>query len=289
MDPWDAILDDEELLLLNEVLTQRFGLHFPPHKREILAARLRPRLAARHVRSFFDYYLAVRYDRNGELNRFAEAVTNHETYFFRETHQLEALLSRGLEILGSEGGEGRRAYDRRSTHRLRVLSAGCSSGEEAYTLAIHARSCVATAGSVELEIDGFDLDRRSIERARQGTYGSHALRALNETQIRRYFRVREPERFDLREPYRRGIRFQAGNIVDLATYPGPGPYDAVFCRNVFIYFTEQAMLRSLENFARVLRPGGLLFLGHSESAIGLSPHFESVRLGRCLAYRKVVP
>lgn len=275
MEPRDAILDDEELMLLNEVLSSRFGLHFPTHKRDLLASRLRPRLAARHLRSFFDYYLTVRYDQNGELERFAQAVTNHETYFFREAHQFEAFLRRGAETLGLGS----------SPSRLRVLSAGCSSGEEAYTLNIYARTRAVIAGG--LEIDAFDLDRRHIEQARRAEYGPHSLRGLSEAQVRRYFRCQGEDRFDLRVPYRQGVRFEAGNILDPMTYPDRGPYDAVFCRNVFIYFAEAAMLRALENFAQVLRPGGLLFLGHSESAIGLSPDFESVRLDRCLAYRKV--
>ena len=271
----EAILDDEELMLLNEFLSRRFGLHFPAHKKDLLASRLRPRLVARHLRSFFDYYLTVRYDQNGELERCAQAVTNHETYFFREAHQFEAFLETGVERLDLGSGPS----------RLRVLSAGCSSGEEAYTLNIYARTRAAIAGV--LEIDAFDLDRCHIELARRAEYGPHSLRGLHDAQVRRYFRCRGEGRFDLREPYRRGVRFQTGNILDPTTYPGRGPYDAVFCRNVFIYFAEAAMLDALENFAQVLRPGGLLFLGHSESAIGLSPHFESVRLNRCLAYRKV--
>jgi chemotaxis protein methyltransferase CheR len=283
MDSRDVVLDDEELLLLNEVLSSRFGLHFPPHKKDLLASRLRPRLVARHLRSFFDYYLAVRYDRNGELERFAEVVTNHETYFFREDHQFKAFFAGGLHppVVGPGFGPGSR--------RIRVLSAGCSSGEEAYSLNIHAQAYGFTGGDRRVEIDAFDLDRRHIETARRAVYGSHALRGVSEDDVRCYFRRRTEDRFDLRAPYRRGVRFRAGNIMDLSTFPSRGPYDAVFCRNVFIYFTEAAMLRSLENFAQVLRPGGLLFLGHSESAIGISPHFESVRLDRSLAYRRVCP
>lgn len=276
----DVTLDDEELMLLNEVLTQRFGLHFPEHKRDILASRLRPRLAARHLRSFFDYYLAVRYDRNGELERFAQAVTNHETYFFREAHQFEGLVRQGLDFLDLPPGR-----------RLRILSAGCSSGEEPYTLNIHLKENAAILGRgghpLEATIDAFDLDQRRIEMARRGIYGAYALRGIEPRETRLYFRVREEEEFDLRSPYRQGVRFQTGNIMSLDSYPTRGPYDVVFCRNVFIYFTEATMLAALENFARVLRPGGLLFLGHSESAIGLSPAFESVRLNRCLAYQKV--
>lgn len=279
MNPWDVLLDDEEFLLLNEVLTSRFGLHFPPHKKDILASRLRPRLAARHVRSFFDYYLAVRHDRNGEIERFVEAVTNHETYFFREIHQFEALLDAAARDPSPGWGPASR--------RLRVLSAGCSTGEEAYTLSIHARNRAGSSAPLEVEIDAFDLDRHCLELARAAEYGPHSLRGLSEDQRHRYFRRRDEERFELRTIYRHGVQFRTGNILDVATFPAPGPYDAVFCRNVFIYFAEAAMLRSLENFATVLRPGGLLFLGHSESAIGLCPCFETVRLDRCLAYRKV--
>jgi chemotaxis methyl-accepting protein methylase len=85
------------------------------------------------------------------------------------------------------------------------------------------------------------------------------------------------------------VHFSPGNILEKETFQRPVAYDVVFCRNVLIYFSEAALHRAIDNFASVLRPGGLLFLGHSESIIGLSPYFETVRLERCIAYKRVIP
>lgn len=270
-----AEMTDEELALLDEVISRRLGLSFPAHKKDILASRLRPRLEALRLRSFFDYYLALRTDHRDEIHRLAEAVSNNETYFFREARQLEALFGPGLEALGIPG-----------RRRLRLLSAGCSSGEEPYSLAIWARRHLAIGAGLELDLHAFDVDHRRLETARGAAYGRYSLRALDRAQRRRYFLERDDGLHVLKEPYRRDVAFRHGNIVDAATFPA-GPFDALFCRNVFIYFAEEAIHRALDVFAGVLRPGGLLFLGHSESIIGWSPRFETVRLGDCLVYRRV--
>ena len=85
------------------------------------------------------------------------------------------------------------------------------------------------------------------------------------------------------------VNFSLGNILETRTYDATVPYDVLFCRNVFIYFTEGALRRALDNFASVLRPGGLLFLGHAESIIGISKQFDTLRLARCIAYKKRAP
>lgn len=270
-------MTDEELLLLNEVVSRQFGLYFPEHKREILASRLRPRLEAHHLHSYHDYYLSLRYDRGCELQRLAEVLSNNETYFFRETHQFEALFGPGLAELGVAGPRG---------GDLRVLSAGCSSGEEPYSLAIHAGSA-ALPGVLRWSIEGIDIDALRLSRAREARYGPHALRALPAETVPRYFHVAEGDAYELRQRYRQGVSFRMANIMELTSFGTPRPYDVIFCRNVFIYFSETAIQQAIDNFSRLLRPGGLLFLGHSESLIGQTTLFETVRLGRGLAYRSL--
>jgi chemotaxis protein methyltransferase CheR len=269
-------MTEEEYLLLNETISERFGLHFPEHKREILESRLRPRLEACRLRNFFDYYLLLKADRNGEMAQLAHLVSNNETYFFREEHQFESLMGPGLEALRTLLP---------SKRKLKILSAGCSSGEEPYTLRIFARERYLQ--DEEIEIDAFDIDRQRIKRAKAAVYNPYSLRAASPERVERYFRRLDGDRFELREAYREGVSFRIGNIVDSASYPMSGSYDALFCRNVLIYFSETALHRALKLFLRALRPGGLLFLGHSESAIGLSPELETLRLGRSLIYRRV--
>ena len=263
-------MSQEEYLLLNELITQQFGITFPEHKRTMLEARLRGRLQALHLPRFLDYYLQLQRDPNGERRKLAELVTNNETYFFREAQQFEALFA-----------ETARQPER--GRPLRLLCAGCSSGEEAYTLAILGRY----GAGRPVEVDAFDLDAGRIEMARRAEYGRSSLRALVPEQVERWFTPLAPDRWSLRPAHRAGVRFAWGNILDPATFPPGAPYDAIFCRNVVIYFSEAALRSAVRHFAAVLRPGGLLFLGVAESIIGLSSHFETVRLCRAIAYRRV--
>lgn len=268
----------EELALFNELFTAEFGLFFPEHKREILASRLSPRLRANHVQRFIDYYLMLKVDLQRELEPLICAITNNESYFFREMTQLEALKDDLIRQL-YEGGP--------LPGRLRILSAGCSSGEEPYTLNIFLRSASNGFAADALTIDGVDIDRERIEQARSGLYRPTSLRVLDSEQVERYFIHHDAETYELRPRYRHGVRFSIGNILDLEKGKSVA-YDAIFCRNVLIYFSEEAIKAAIACFTRIICPGGLLFLGHSESIIGLSHAFQVVRLGQCIAYRRMI-
>ena len=272
-----ASLTLEELALFNELFTSKFGLCFPEHKLEILESRLLPRLRANRVQRYMDYYLLLQYDLRRELDPLTRAITNNESYFFRETAQFESLDSARLDEL-RQGGT--------TPGQLRFLSAGCSSGEEAYTFNIYARGIPAAMGPESLRIDGIDIDSQRLAMAEAATYRASSLRTLRSEQIDRYFQRRDNDEFELRQGFRRGVHFRPGNILDLPSLLTEGPYDAIFCRNVLIYFSEPALKAAIDNFAQAIRIGGLLFLGHSESIIGLTQAFQAERLGPCIAYRR---
>lgn len=266
----------EEHLLLNEVIEKQFGLSFGEAKRQFLESRLRPRLQALHLRRFVDYYLLLQYDLASEVDHLGKLLTNNETYFFRETYQFEGLLQEGLPTLQA---------GRWASGRMRFLCAGCSSGEEPYTLNIFARRHARDGGPV-CSIEAFDVDQDRLRTAKAGVYGQGSLRNVEESERDRYFEALEGQRYRLRDEFREGVSFASGNILDASTYASRAPFDVVFCRNVLIYFSEEAFQRAIANFASVLREGGLLFLGHSESLIGRNTSFQTVRLERCIAYRK---
>ena len=269
-------LSSEEHRLLNELISSRFGISFPDEKRASLESKLKPRLRALRLHRFLDYYLLLQYDFSSEADALTQLVTNNETYFFREIYQFEALFESGLELIGRPA-PGR---------ALNVLCAGCSSGEEPYSLSIFSREHLPGNG---LRIDAFDLDGARLEKAGAATYGAHSLRAASEEQIRSYFVRSGADQYELVPRYREKVRFSRGNILDIDTWPAKTGYDVVFCRNVLIYFSEEAVHRAIDHFAQALKPGGLLLLGHAESIIGVSPHFDAVRLKRCIAYRRVRP
>jgi chemotaxis protein methyltransferase CheR len=273
-----AAMSEEEYLLLNELISGAIGVSFPEHKREVLEMRLRPRLQALRLPRYLDYYFLLQAGDVAERLLLAELVTNNETYFFRETHQFEALFEQALDELRPSaaipGG-------------LRLLSAGCSSGEEVYTLSIFARQNFVRMAGTSLAIDAFDVDDSRVAAARRGEYGAPSFRATSPEQLERYFLPAGEGRWSVRPFLGSGVRFNRGNILDLETFAPPIAYDAVFCRNVLIYFAPPALHQAIVNFAAVLRRGGLLFLGHSESIIGLSERFETVRFRNLIAYRKV--
>ena len=270
-----AAMTPEEHLLLNEVIERQFGLSFAPAKKEFLESRLRPRLMSLHLRRFIDYYLLLQVDVEPELEHLARLITNNETYFFREVYQFEGLFAEGLAELRAAGWSG----------ELRMLCAGCSSGEEPYTLNIYARQAGLVGG--RWAIDAFDIDVDRLKMAREAIYGLGSLRSTSEAQRAQYFSGFAADRWQLRRANREGVGFSYGNILDLDSFRKPQRYDVIFCRNVLIYFSEAAFQHAIANFSKALRQGGLLFLGHSESLIGKSDRFETVRLERCIAYRKL--
>ena len=269
----------EEYQLLNEFIADLIGVHFPAERGKLLESRLRPRLKALNLPRYMDYYLLLQYDLESEIENLTHHVTNNESYFFRETRQFEALFE---EVIGDLVA---RAL---APGTLRLLCAGCSSGEEPYTIRIFAEEHANSDGDQSLQIDAFDIDTERLEAAQTADYGNNSLRTTSEAQIQTYFSRSGSNRFKLLPHLQVGVRYSHGNILDLDTYPSLVAYDVIFCRNVLIYFSEAALHRTIDNFARALRPGGLLFLGHAESLIGVTPAFEPVRLRKCIAYRKIV-
>jgi chemotaxis protein methyltransferase CheR len=268
-------LGDEAYYLLNEFLEGRLGLHFPEHRRRILENRLQPRLRALSLDDFMDYYVLLEADADGELDLLSQAVTNNETYLFREREQLDVLFGEGLDVLRSGLAV---------PGHLRILSAGCSSGEEAYTLNFYARE---RSQGLEVNVDAFDLDTQRLAIAKRAECRTRSLREMTADQTAKYLDTLDDDRYAVKPFYRRGVRFFHGNIIDRWTFRPAVPFDAVFCRNVLIYFSEASMRKAVRNFVDVLRPGGFLFLGHSESVIGMFPDLETIRLGRSIVYRKV--
>jgi chemotaxis protein methyltransferase CheR len=269
--------DDVECKLLSDLIQERFGLSFAGVRRDILLSRVRPRLAALRLPALLDYYHFLRChpDREGEFERLACQLTNNETYFFREPHHFEIVAKHVVAGLG----------DALRTRPLRVLSAGCSSGEEPYSLAIALHDAALELRGISWEIDACDLNRDRIARAREGIYEGGSLRACDEPALRRYFEPRDG-RFRLRDRYRKAVRFFEANLAAPGGMIGFPPYDVILCRNLLIYFDDAGFDRTVRLFSRALTPRGWLLLGHSESLIDRSDEFVPTWLEGAMIYRK---
>lgn len=265
----DPTLDDRSFLRLARLLETAAGFSVTDDARARFQARLLPRLERAGVATFADYVELLHAPRGREeLQRALELVTVHETYFFRERPQLDALRHEVLPPLVARGGP------------LRIWSAGSSTGEEAYTLAI----LCADAGARAFEVVGTDLSAPVVEQARQGRYQPRSFRAEIERQLRHRWFTYELNGVSVHPDLKQHVRFEVKNLVDTKTLSDLGTFDVIFCRNVLIYLATSGRARVIEAFWQRLRPGGLLFLGHSESLFTLETRFRVHPLSRVLAY-----
>ena len=264
--------------LLTDLLADRFGLNFAGARLELLEGRLRSRLQSLHldtIRAYY-HYLSAHPDREAEFAELARRLTNNETYFFRETGQLNAIADEVIPALAAQ----------RLNRPIRILSAACSSGEEPYSLAVRLVDAGLEMMGIRWEIDACDLSEPRLEVARQATYEGMSFRACDDETRQRCFREVEG-RFVLKDRYRRGVRFFQANLAAPLTGVGWGEYDVILCRNMLIYFSGPAFDRVIARFAQLLRPGGYLFLGHAESLFERSGEFDSVQFREAMGYRRV--
>lgn len=226
--------------------------------------------------SFAEYCEYLRYhpQRKTEVDRAIDLVTTNETYFFRELSQLRAFERQVLPNLRDSA---------RLRKRLTVWSAGCSTGEEVYTLAILIERSNLFAGW-DVRVLGNDISRRVLQTARRAVYREASFRAMP-SEYERYF-VHTPEGRMVQESIRAKCHFGHFNLLDEARVAMIGRVDAIFCRNVLIYFDQGSRRRVIQSFYERLEPLGYLMLGHSESLLHTSTAFELAHLQGDLAYRK---
>jgi len=271
------LMSPVEFRLLRDLIHAHAGLYFREDMQYLLERRLAPRLRLLGLASYGAYHRHLRYDpqRATELEAAAETLTTNETYFFREPLQLQSFSEEILPEL---------ARARAEEKRLRIWSAGCSSGEEAFTAAILLRSSGLFA-SWDVHVLGSDIARRVLAVARAGCYGAHAFRGVEAEAMIRWFRP-SGERWTVDDDIRRMVSFAHINLLDDGAVDQVDPVDCIFCRNVLIYFDLDARRRVLKSLHRRLRPGGYLLLGHSESLLQVTADFEMAQLKGDLAYRR---
>jgi chemotaxis protein methyltransferase CheR len=228
---------------------------------EVLEAAVRQRASERKL-SPAQYIDLL--DDHRELDALGQLLTVGETYFFRMRGHFEALRALATQI-----------GDRPPI----VLSAGCSTGEEAYSIAIALR----TAGHPEALVMGTDLNQRALETARAATYSEWALRGVLPDDRERWF-LRAGARWEVRPEIREMVQLRRGNLFDEGAIP-LGPFDAIFCRNVIMYFTRDAARTAVARLTAALRPGGLLFLGYAETLRGLSDEYVVEQCADVFHYR----
>lgn len=275
----DIPLPDEEFRLLRDFVYQHCGLYFHEENRYLLEKRLSKRLQQLQLKNFKDYYYLLRYSpqRENELTEVVNTLTTNETYFFREDFQLKTFVKEILpEIRAQKEREGER--------RLRIWSAGCSSGEEPYTLAMLLLDMPAFQGW-QIEIIGTDISQRVLNLARKGVYGTSSFRTTDDDYLRRFF-VEYEGKYKIIDRVKNLVTISHLNLFDTTKVSLLGKMDVVFCRNVIIYFDATGKKRVIDTFYQRLRPDGFLLLGHSESLMNISNQFALRHFTHDMVYQR---
>jgi len=254
-------LSKSDFARFSELVFRKSGIHLVESKMELLRSRLSRRLRALSMGSFNAYYQRVVEDPTGEeLTQMVESVTTHKTEFFRESEHFDH-LAKSVSVWSGDKG---------CTEPVRLWSAACSSVEEAYSMAMTALEAIQ--GRRQLKVLGTDLSNRILARAMDGHYGAHHAASIPKPLLAKYFRPddRGPEpAYRPEGALRHVVYFAPLNLND--DYPFCKPFDAIFCRNVMIYFNRSTQKRVVEKLAATLKPGGYLYTGLSESLLG-TPH-----------------
>jgi chemotaxis protein methyltransferase CheR len=272
-------MSGEDFRLIRDFIQAQSGIYFGDSAKCILEKRISRLLEQRHLRSFRDYYYFLKYDRRREeeIEAVIDAVTTNETYFFREERQLKAFKDEILPDLRAQKlGRGDRT--------LHIWSAGCSSGEEPYTLAILIMES-RLFRDWRVDIFASDINRTVLQIARKGIYGASSFRVAEKKHVERYFDG-AGEKWRIKDEVRKFVSFSYLNLIDESKISLLRKMDVIFCRNVIIYFDIQTKKKIIKSLGTKLVPGGHLMLGHSESLINITTAFELKHLKNDLVYQK---
>jgi chemotaxis protein methyltransferase CheR len=275
----DIQMSEEEFRLIRDLVYGHCGIFFDHDSKYLLEKRLGMRLSGRGFKSFRDYYQFLRYDRHKdqEMSDIMDILTTNETYFFREEFQLRAFSEEIVpEIVASRKGSGDQC--------LRIWSAGCSTGEEPYTIAMLLYGLPCLQGW-RVEIVGTDISHRVLNHARKGVYGKASFRATDESRVRAFFKEFEGG-LRINDSIREMVTISHLNLFDSSRMALLGKMDVIFCRNVIIYFDQDAKKKVIESFNRQLHPAGYLLLGHSESLMNITTSFSLKHLRHDMVYQK---
>ena len=273
-------LSDEEFRLIRDLIYNHCGLFFDHDSKYLLDRRLLARLAHHNLPGFREYYQFLKYDRkkDEEIADIMDILTTNETYFFRESFQLKAFTD---EILP----EVKALKQREKT--LRIWSAGCSTGEEPYTIAMLILELESFRGW-RVEIVGSDISQRVVQHARKGVYGKSSFRCTEERYLNRFFAPAEGG-YRICDEVRELVTISHMNLFDANRLALLGKMDVIFCRNVIIYFDLESKKRVIQSFYDMLRGGGYLLLGHSESLMNVTTAFALKHLKNDMVYQKTAP
>jgi chemotaxis protein methyltransferase CheR len=275
------LMSEEEFHLLRDLVYSYCGLWFDDQNSYLLEKRLGRRLVTHQLKTFREYYQFLRFNRKREqeLEDIMDLLTTNETYFFREQQQLKAFSDEIIpELCASKALKA-------GNRRIRIWSAGCSTGEEAYTIAMLLLE-IDCLHDWSIEIIGTDISQRVLQHARRGIYRSSAFRATEDYYLKKYFEPQQDGSYRIADSVRKVVTISHLNLLDASKMRMLGSFDLIFCRNVIIYFDQMAKKKAVESFYQTLREAGYLLLGHSESLMNITTLFTLRHFKNDMVYQK---
>lgn len=272
----DFNFTDKDFEKVRGLVKQHTGISLSDAKKDMVYSRLTRRLRKLGLDKFSDYCSLVEGGDDAELIQFTNAITTNLTSFFREDHHFQYLSKELIPALLKSNSADR---------RIRIWSAGCSTGEEPYSLAITLREALPSSETWDVKILATDLDSNVLNTAKNGVYGSERIESLSDNRKRRWFLKGKGENAGtvrVRPELQEIISFKQLNL--LREWPTKGPFDFIFCRNVVIYFDKDTQKVLFDRYANVLKNDAHLFIGHSESLFKVTDRFKL--LGQTI-YKKI--
>lgn len=267
-------LSDAEFNQLRTLVHAKTGISLSQSKRELVYGRLVRRLRALRLETFAEYIALLEDEHPEEMQQFINAITTNLTSFYREPHHFEYLANTVIPELVQANA---------ATRRIRIWCSACSTGEEAYTIAMTLRETEPVWAGFDVKVLATDLDTNCVAHARRGVYAFDRIRDLPRATQSRWFRdTGDGQNVRVAPELQSLITFGQLNLME--TWPMKGPLDVIFCRNVVIYFDKDAQRRLFDRMANLQREGATLFLGHSETLFKVSTRYELV--GRTVYRRK---
>jgi chemotaxis protein methyltransferase CheR len=258
-------LSDEEFHEIRRVVHRTTGIALADTKRHLVYGRLARRLRALDMTSFRDYLARIE-DDAAELEEFCNAITTNLTFFFREGHHFQYLNNTLLPMLQKRNA---------SSRRIRIWSAGCSTGEEPYSIAACVNETLGALRDWDIKILATDLDSKVLAHGHEGLYNADRFDKVEKSRRDRWFSPQNGgAQWSAKDELRRLISFKRLNLME--AWPFKGPFDAIFCRNVVIYFDKPTQRVVFGRMAELQRAGDHLFIGHSESLFNVCERYDLI-------------
>ncbi|HYA86109.1 MAG TPA: protein-glutamate O-methyltransferase CheR [Nitrospirota bacterium] len=270
----NQVLPDVVFKQLRDFIHEKCGIYIPDSKKYLIEKKLTTRLHQKNLSTYEDYLSLLKYSSNGdELSKLYDAITTNETYFFREPQQLAVFVDTVIP----------QVMEQKKSRDIKIWSAACSTGEEAYTLAI---MLLEKKCCTRIDIVGSDISSEVLESAKKAVYGSYSMRNVAEPFLKKYFHT-NGWTHELDASVKGLVRFMNINLIDPGNMRTLQAMDVIFCRNVLIYFDDNAKQKAVSLLYDRLRPGGFLFIGASESLHSVTRAFKPVIFNKIIAYQRV--